>query len=349
MGIFDGILDFIGGGDDGGGILGSVLPAIGSWFGGPAGGVIGSIGSALIGGRSSRESVEDTNALNLQLAREGQAFNAEQAQKMMDFQAGQVSQKMVYDQHMAERAMAVGSREALWNREWQERMSNTAYQRAKVDLDAAGMNPMLALMKGPASTPHGGQGSGVSGSAGVGSGHAAEAIVPQMQNAKLVALNTAMQAATFQANLRKIFAETKEIESRAAVNAATVPRVEQETKTSASSAAELDARRQKILTELRDLLPAEIDRVVAHKALMSIEYNWTWERLEHEMEKENLTKEEIKQVKAATEAIRLHLPELRNKARAQESWWMQEVSPYIPDAVKSIFSGSMLERAMRRR
>lgn len=63
----------------------------------------------------------------------------------------------------------INSDEATWardhsawqagvSRDWQENMSNTAYQRATKDMAAAGLNPMLAYSQGGATTPGGAMG-----------------------------------------------------------------------------------------------------------------------------------------------------------------------------------------------
>jgi len=66
------------------------------------------------------------------------------------------------NEHNMEVTNAFNAAEAEKNRQFQQQMSDTSYQRQVKDLAAAGLNPMLGYMKGSgASTPSGGQASGV--------------------------------------------------------------------------------------------------------------------------------------------------------------------------------------------
>jgi len=60
----------------------------------------------------------------------------------------------IYGQQQANQSNA---QQAAINREYQERLSNTSYQRGTADMAAAGLNPMLAYSQGGASTPGGAQ------------------------------------------------------------------------------------------------------------------------------------------------------------------------------------------------
>lgn len=71
-------------------------------------------------------------------------------------------QQGIYNHIEQNAAMQYNSAEALANRNFQERMSNTAYQRTVEDMKKAGLNPILAYGQGGASTP-GGSGATITG------------------------------------------------------------------------------------------------------------------------------------------------------------------------------------------
>lgn len=82
------------------------------------------------------------------------------------FNAAQAAMANQFSQEQFQAAMQFNSEEAQKNRDWQERMMNTAYQRAVKDMSKAGLNPVLAVTGGGIST-------------GSGSGSAASISAPQ--------------------------------------------------------------------------------------------------------------------------------------------------------------------------
>lgn len=305
------------------GILGAALPVIGGMLGGPVGSALGvaastgsDLGRALGSGVSSAISAHDSREATV----EQNQLNTAQADKQMAFQRDQ-----------QDRAHAFSSQQIAAQREYESGMSNSAYQRAIADMRAAGLNPMLAYHQGGASTPSSPSPAGTTG----GPGARAEMAAPG-----LAAVNTALTAAKLQGELQKMSAETDERRTAALVNLAQVPKLEQDTKTSVSSAANLEAQTKNILERLRVLMPEEHAKLVSEIYLNNARSNLTVEQWKHEFDKSRLTKAEV-------EIALLHIPQLRNQANQQDTWWMRNVSPYLPDFLRGSSGTGSILRMMR--
>lgn len=157
-------------------------------------------GANLIGSIfSSNTSAQNTQAqLQAQQAfqQESEKFNAGQAQINRDFQANQVELQ----------------------RQYETTMSNTAYQRSRQDMIAAGLNPMVMAGMGGASTPQVSAASG--GAASVGTPQAAmptkTSLLAGLGSAAKEVVNSAVAAQTF----NKMVEETANVKAQAAKTAA---------------------------------------------------------------------------------------------------------------------------------
>lgn len=232
--------------------------------------------------------------------------------------------------------------QAQINRDFQERMASTQYTRAVGDLKEAGLNPMLAL-GGPNASPAGSAAAGQQ--------------APQLEDKLAAVINSASTAATTKANIdnlretnKLIEAQKRETESRTKVNLATIPKMEAEQESLLASAGQSRAQEQtllatipKIEAEIQNLkmqTEHEAVKIAATQALADLHY-WQQQYTKGEISLQGL---QANIMRAVGELETNRLPLSRNEAAAQESWFKRNISPFLPDILKSTGSAASASR-----
>lgn len=136
-------------------------------------------GSSLLGGLFGKSGASSANEMNALIARESNEFNAQQASIARGWASNEGIESRSWSAEQAAKQM-----------DFQERMANTQWQRGVQDMQAAGLNPMLAYSRGGAAAPGGAMGS----TSVPGGAHASAVSPPRFENANLAGLHSASEA-----------------------------------------------------------------------------------------------------------------------------------------------------------
>lgn len=206
---------------------------------------------------------------------------------------------------------AANAKQAQLNREFQERMSSTAYQRAVADMRAAGLNPALAYQQGGASAPSGS--------------------TARMENTLSGAASSASRAAVVAQEVENARATNQSIRAQTSKTAAEAQQIRIE---SAARLRELEARAGLSETSayrMRELLEPEKANI-GMRTRLALGERETIDRLLGG--REALLEAQARAARASASLDELGIPHARNEAAAERTWWKRTISPYLNDAGK---------------
>lgn len=225
---------------------------------------------------------------------------------------------------------ASNAKQAQKNRDFQERMSSTAYQRAVEDMKKAGLNPALAYQQGGASSPSGS--TAVMQDRLAGAANNARGAAQTYSEIQSAAVAREQQ----QANVELTKAQTHQLEIESAARAADIQAQADLSTTNARFAADTYTSRlegqaagvdltrvQAQLTRLQQMTQQQINAFGAQ----------TWALRVNQLKAQiNQTLSSARESNAQALLNEYGQFGAKNKAKAEQGWFKKYVAPYLTDA-----------------
>lgn len=226
---------------------------------------------------------------------------------------------------------------AAQNRDWEKMMSDTSMQRRVSDLQAAGLNPMLAYSLGGAAVP-GGSVAQVTGADTItNSAFSSQRVSNESSLVSAQVANLTSDTRNKDAQAAYINAQTENMRVDTAVKQSMIPLNQVGAE---KSAAEISAIRQQITESI-----ARVDQLVKQGKLTDAEAAKVRAEIPNLVMQRQVILSQARATSAAgiehaasadeirkrTELLGYDVPKAFNRSEAEQTWWKQKVSPYLDD------------------